>query len=606
MLAGIGLLGMLCQLLASWVRLPAILFLLLSGIIAGPVTGMLNPDALFDDLLFPFVSLAVAVILFEGSLTLRLDEIKSLKSVVRNLITTGALITVTVTALATHYLIGLDFTLSFLFGAVVAVTGPTVIIPMLRTVRPNANIANVLRWEGIVIDPLGALMAVIIFNFIIASETADAYTTAFMTFGTVLLVGGVTGYSFAVLLGETLRRHLVPEYLRNFLSLSLVLGVYAISDTLQHESGLLAVTIMGMVLANRKNTDIDDILEFKESLSVLFRSGLFIILASRVNFDHFLSLGWHSLLILGVLMFIARPLAVFASSIGSELAVKEKLMIAWIGPRGIVAAAVSAIFAIRLAEAGVSDAELLVPLTFMVIIGTVVIQSATAKPIAGWLGVREPDTNGALIIGAGNVGRQIAKVLNHHKIKVILADTNWNNIAQARMDGLQTYYGNPVSEHAEHHLDLVGIGMLLGMSGRPNSDTLASIKYRTDFGANNVYELISSREQATPDKHRTAIRHRGRQLFGQEINYGIIAGWLRSDAEIRSTKLNEEFDYKAFLERHQNRVIPLFALTPKNQLQCYSVDDQPEPGEDWTVISLFLPEGVEYTPAYDEDEDENE
>jgi NhaP-type Na+/H+ or K+/H+ antiporter len=593
-LAGIGLLGIFCQLVATWVRLPAILFLLLAGIIAGPITGQLNPDELFGNLLFPFVSLAVAVILFEGSLTLKLIEIKNLKSVVRNLITAGALITLVVMALAAHYLADLDFNISLLFGAVVTVTGPTVIIPMLRTVKPNANISNVLRWEGIVIDPLGALLAVIVFNFIISSETAAVYTSAFMSFGKILLVGGITGAIFAVALGITLRRHLVPEYLRNVLTLTLVLGVYAISDLVQHESGLLAVTVMGIVLTNMEDTDIDDILEFKETLSVFLRSGLFIILAARVDFDEFLTVGWSALLVLGVLMFIARPMAVFTSSVGSELTWKEKLMISWIGPRGIVAAAVASIFAIRLEEAGVPGAELLVPMTFMVIIGTVVIQSATAKTVGTILDVREPDATGALIIGAGNVARKIAKALQEQKIKVTLTDTNWESISLARMEGLPTYYGNPVSEHAELHLDLAGIGMLMGMSGRINSDTLASIKFRSEFGANNVYELISTRESTMPDKHRISNRHRGRQLFGEEITYGTMAWWIRNGAEIRTTKLQEEFSFANYLSKHANKAIPLFAINPKSKLYCFAVDKQPEPEPDWSIISLFLPEGIEY------------
>ena len=592
-LAGIGMLGIICQLVATWVRLPAILFLLLSGILVGPITGHLNPDQLFGDLLFPFVSLAVAVILFEGSLTLKLVEIKNLKSVVRNLITTGALITLIVTALATHYLAGLDLNISFLFGAVVTVTGPTVIIPMLRTVKPNANISNVLRWEGIVIDPLGALLAVIVFNFIISSETTDAYTSSFLSFGKILMVGGVAGVVFAIALGETLRRHLIPEYLRKVLTLTLVLGVYAVSDLVQHESGLLAVTVMGIVLANMKETFLDDILEFKETLSVFLRSGLFIILAARVDFNEFLNIGWRAYLVLGVLIFIARPLAVFISSVNSELTWKEKTMISWIGPRGIVAAAVASIFAIRLEEAGVQGAELLVPMTFMVIIGTVVIQSATAKTIGTILNVREPDATGALIIGAGNVARKIAKALTEQNIKVILTDTNWERIGLARMDGLATYYGNPISEHAEMHLDLSGIGMLLGMSGRINSDSLASIKFRSEFGANNVYELISTRESTKPDKHRISVRHRGKQLFGEDITYGTMGGWIRDGAEIRTTKLKEEFSFKDYLSTHSNKVIPLFAINPKSKLFCFTTVKLPDPGPDWSIISLFLPEGIE-------------
>ena len=197
--------GIACQWLAWRARLPAILLLLLCGMIIGPVTGLLNPDDLFADLLFPMISLSVAVILFEGSLTLKLDEIRGLASVVRNLITVGVLITWLITAVATHYLMGFPYELAFLFGAVVVVTGPTVIVPILRTVRPNAKIANILRWEGIVIDPLGALLAVLVFDFIISSQSGNALETVSLVFGRIVLVGTTLGALAAFFLGHILR-----------------------------------------------------------------------------------------------------------------------------------------------------------------------------------------------------------------------------------------------------------------------------------------------------------------------------------------------------------------------------------------------------------------
>jgi NhaP-type Na+/H+ or K+/H+ antiporter len=349
-LAAIGILGIACQWLAWYVRLPSIMFLLVGGLIIGPVTGILNPDKLFAELLFPLVSLSVAVILFEGSLTLKIEEIKELRSVVRNLISIGTLITWIITALSTHLLLDFELSLAFLFGALVVVTGPTVIIPMLRTIRPNAKISNVLRWEGIVIDPLGALLAVLVFDFIITSQRENALGSILLIFGNIILIGSAIGALSALALGFVLKRHLVPEYLRNVLTLTLVFGVYALADVVEYESGLLAVTIMGMTLANMKDIDIDDILDFKESLSVLLISGLFIVLAARIDIRQLLDIGIPALLVLFSVMFIARPLAVFASTIGSDLDFRERLIISWIGPRGIVCAAVAALFAIRLVK----------------------------------------------------------------------------------------------------------------------------------------------------------------------------------------------------------------------------------------------------------------
>lgn len=591
-LAAIGLLSIACQWLAWWARLPAILFLLLCGIIIGPVTNIFQPDLLFGDLLFPIVSLSVAVILFEGSLTLKLEEIRELKTVVRNLVIIGALVTLFLTALATHYLIGFQYQLAFLFGAVVVVTGPTVIMPMLRTVRPNAKIANILRWEGIVIDPLGALLAVLVFDFIIASQGGNAIGHMLFSFSKIVVIGLSIGMIAAFALGYVLRKHLIPEYLRNVLSLTLVFGVYAISDIVQHESGLLAVTIMGMTLTNLKDTDIDDILDFKESLSVLLISGLFIVLAARIEFNQLVAIGWPAFGVLITVMFIARPLAVFFSTIGSDLNYKERILIAWIGPRGIVAAAVAAIFALRLENANYPEATLFVPLTFLIVIGTVSFQSLTSKYLAQWLAVREPPPTGLLIIGAGNVARAIAKILKEHGFKVVLSDSNWENTRIARMDGLVTYYGNPISEHADRNLDLVGIGRMLGLSGRGNLDALANLRFKSEFGTNKIYELLTTREQMISDKHRISTRHRGNQLFGERINYGTLASWLRNGAEIRSTSLSDEFTYEDYLSKYGERCIQLFAIDNKNHLLIFTVENTPEPQSDWTIICMVLPEGT--------------
>ena len=592
-LAGIGVLGIACQWLAWWARQPAILFLLLCGMIVGPVTGLLKPDDLFGELLFPIVSLSVAVILFEGSLTLKLDEIRGLGSVVRNLITVGVLITWLITAVATHILIGFPYELSFLFGAVVVVTGPTVIMPILRTVRPNAKIANILRWEGIVIDPLGALLAVLVFDFIISSQADNALEIISLVFGRIVLVGATSGALAAFLLGEILRRHLIPEYLRNVLSLTLVFAVYAGADHLAHESGLLAVTVMGMVLANLKDTDIDDILDFKESLSILLISGLFIILAARVEFYQFKEIAWHALGVLAVMMFLARPIAVWVSTFSSDLKPKEKLLISWIGPKGIVAAAVASLFAIRLEAEGYPEASLLVPLTFFIIIGTVVLQSATAKYIAHWLGVREPPPTGLLIVGAGNVARAIGKVLQESEINVILTDSNWENISQARMDGLNTYYGNPTSEHADRNLDLTGIGKMLAMTGNANQNALASLRFKSEFGVKKIFELKTNRERIISEKHSLSTRHRGPQLFNDNITYGQIASLLRQGAEIKSTQLSDEYDYDAYMRNLTRQLIPLFAIDQRDRLHIITADQKIAPKSGWSIISLIYDNNAE-------------
>ncbi len=584
-LAAIGVIGIACQWLAWWLKLPAILFLLLAGIVAGPVTGFIDPDELFGDLLFPIVSLGVAVILFEGSLTLRIHEIKGLGNVVRNLVTYGAVINALIIATATHFFLDFSWELAFLFGALVSVTGPTVIIPMLRTVRPNSNLANILRWEGIIIDPLGALLAVLVFEYIVSGQGGESQTMT--VFGKMLLIGGVTGALGALALATILRRHLMPEYLHNVGSLALVLGVYALSNHLQHESGLLAVTVMGMMLANMKNVPIEDILDFKESLSVMLISLLFIILAARIDFGLIAAVGWAALGVFLVILFIARPVSVLASSLGSKLTRNEKALLCWIAPRGIVAAAVSALFALRLESLGYEQASLIVPLTFMVIIGTVVLQSATARPLANWLKVSEPDPLGVLIVGANPVSRVLGKALTEKGFRIVLADTNWEDIRAARMDGLKTYYGNAVSEHADRHLDLVGVGVMFAMSRRPALNALACVRYKAEFSAKNIYSLQTSEEKAASEKQAIATHFAGARLFGEDITNAKLASLVSKGAEIRSTQLSDTFNYGVYRERYGNMIIPLFALDPRGRLRVFTAGGDLKPAAGWTVMSLF-------------------
>lgn len=598
-LALIGAAGITCQWLAWFTRLPAILYLLIIGIVAGPVSGYLDPDALFGDLLFPFISLSVAIILFEGSMTLKFSELRGLARMVRNLITLGAAITWLISALAAYYLLDFSTGLAALFGAIVVVTGPTVIVPMLRSVRPNAKIANVLRWEGIVIDPLGALLAVLVYNFILSDKASGAWGSVLLTFFKTIGAGVFIGMVTAIATAFVLRRHLMPEYLRNMFVLTLVIGAFSVSDLLQHESGLLAVTVMGIALANTRGLDIADILNFKETLSLLLISALFIILAARVELNQFADIGWPALGVLAIIMFVARPMAVILSAWGSDLNWRERTLIAWIGPRGIVAAAVAALFALRLQELGYTGAEFIIPLTFTVIIGTVIIQSATAAPLAKLLKVAEPEPKGFLIIGAGNVARTIGKALQEQEYKVLLTDSNWENISAARMDGLPVYYGNPISEHADSHMDLVGIGRLLAVSGRANFDALAVMRFKAEFGANAVYQLQTSRENIAAEKHNISTRHRGQLLYGEEVTHAMLAGWLRTGAELRTTQLSESFGFDEFLDKCRDRCIPLFALDNKKELHIFTSDHIVEPKPGWTVISLIAPEnsGLTFTPA---------
>ncbi|MFU6378626.1 cation:proton antiporter [Metapseudomonas otitidis] len=584
-LGGIGLAALCSQWLAWRLRLPAILFLLLSGILAGPVLGVLDPGALFGPLLFPLTSLAVALILFEGSLTLHLSEWREIGSVVRRMVTLGALATWVVIAVATHLLLGFSWELAVLFGSLTLVTGPTVIVPMLRVVRPRASVANILRWEGIVIDPIGALAAVVTFSFIV-SRDQGGWSQSLATFAGVIGCGTLLGVLGGWALGVVLRRHWLPEYLHNLAALAAVLGVFIASNLLVHESGLLAVTLMGMWLANMRGVDVKPILHFKENLSVLLISGLFILLAARLDLKALLALGPATLALLAVIQFIARPLNIGLSTLGSALGWRERALLAWIAPRGIVAAAVSAIFALRLQEHGDPNAQLLVPLTFLVIIGTVVLQSATARPLARLLGVAEPAPAGFLIIGANPVARALGKALNQLGSRVLLTDSSWENIRAARMDGLPTYFGNPTSQHADAHLDLVGLGHLLALSPSSEMNALACMRFRHDFAEPRRFTLPSGADSRRSDKHRSSEQVRGRELGLPALTYPQFASRLGRGAEIRITTLTEAFDWAAYQAFHGNHATLLLARDTRGWVHIAGPSQALEPQPGWSLVAL--------------------
>ena len=586
-LSAILIAGVVAQWIAWRTRLPAILFLLAIGTLAGPVSGVLDPDALFGDLLFPGVSLAVAVILFEGALTLRFDEIRGLGDVVRNLVTIGALITWIVVSAAAHFIVGLAPGIALLFGALVVVTGPTVIVPMLRTVRPTEGVANTLRWEGIVIDPIGALLAVLVFQVVAAGYAEDHGGSLLVTFASTVGVGAAIGFAAGRGLALALRRHVLPEYLHNAVTLAVVAGAFTVSDGLRHESGLLAVTVMGMTMANTRGAPIDDILDFKENLSLLLISILFITLAARLDPDRLLTLGPAALILLAVVMFIARPLAVAISTFRSKLSLPERVLIAWIGPRGIVAAAVSAAFALRLEELGVEEAALLVPLTFVVIMGTVIVQGLTAGPLARLIGVMEPEPRGVLLVGAHPLARKLGLALQDSGFRVLLCDTSWEAVAEARMAGLPTFYGSPVSEAADRHLDLVGIGRLMALSPSAQMNALAAHRYTHEFGRGSIYWVEAGGERAQRSAKNVAGRP-GNRLFGDDVTWPKLASMIAAGAEIRRTGLTETFDFEAWEAEHTDAV-PLVALTPEGRLRIFQAHRDVEPKAGWTVLSLAPP-----------------
>ena len=592
LLAALVLVGFLCQWVAWRMRLPAILLLLLVGILAGPVLGVLDPDALFGDLLFPFVSLSVAVILFEGSLTLKWKRLRGLGGVVRRMVGIGLLITWAIAAWAAHRFTGLDWELAILFGSLVVVTGPTVIAPMLRTVRPTRAVSEVLRWEGIVIDPIGALLAVLTFEFLLARGQGDALGHTLQIFGLVLAIGVLAGLAGGGMLALALRRRWLPDYLLEIGVLGMVLATFAVSDALEPESGLIAVTVMGILLANLRRIPVEEILDFKESLSILLISGLFLILAARIDSADVELLGVGAVLVVLCLQFIARPLKVLFSTAGSTITWRERALLAGLAPRGIVAAAISAVFAERMIAEGHEQARLIVPLVFAVIVGTVLLQSLTARPLALLLKVAAPEARGFLCVGANPVARALGDALRRAEVPVLLAATNRDQIKAARLAGLPAWQGTTMHEREEIDLEFAGLGGLLAVTPNRALNQLAARHFRPDFGAMRVFWLRRRAEGEDGSDEDEAQERQGRALFGGEIAYDDLLGRLLRGGSVRATRLSEEFGAEEWRAQHPDSW-PLFAVDPDGEAWPYVEGDEDalelwwdRLTADWRILSL--------------------
>lgn len=582
---GIALVGgvtLLCQSLAYWLRLPAILFLLLSGVIVGPILGVFSPEALFGQVLHPIIGMAVGIILFEGSLTLEFDQIAGHGHVVRNLLTIGVLITWVLVAIISHALGLLSWPIAILFGAIMVVTGPTVVGPMVQTIHLKDRLAQILKWEGIVIDPIGALLALLTFTIINSFQMNHALDIV-GRFTSFIVLGFLLGLLCAWLWGKILKT-ILPQYLHNIGTLMVVIMLYAACARLGEGIALLAVSVMGIGLANTRNLAMDEILNFKASISILLISGLFILIASEIQFDHLFEILPHAIILFLAIQFIVRPLVVMLSSIGAHLTWKEKLMLSWICPRGVVAAAVAAAFAGFLSEKRWPDASLLVPLVFLIIVLTVLFQSLTAGLVAKCLRLVEKAPTGVLIIGANQVARTLGAMIDQLGFSVILTDHSWDNIRQARMLGLNVYYGDPTSEHADRHLDLQEIGLVLALSPERHINLMAILHFGHVFDQAKVLMMASS-EQKSHHKDRVSKRHRNRLLFNHRIHFSSFLEALESGGKIQQFEIKSEADWsKTLLD--QPDLKPLFIRTKQHQLIGFRQDKlEPQIGE--TVVCLM-------------------
>ncbi|HPQ68270.1 MAG TPA: cation:proton antiporter [bacterium] len=576
-LGSILVLGTVAQWLAWRLHLPSILVLLVVGFLAGPVTGFLHPDDMLGEVLFPTISLAVAVILFEGGLSLNIRALKEDGYIIWSMILVGGLVTWILATFGAWLCLGFDFGLAALLGAILIVTGPTVIIPLLLYIRPMGRVGAIAKWEGIVNDPVGAILAVLVFEILIAGEGHSS--ASLVAWGLLKAFGGGTliGVAGALIIAYFLKRYWLPDLMHEPVTLMMAIGAFIAANLIQPESGLLAVTVMGIVLGNQPWVSVRHIIEFKERLRVLLIAGLFVLLAARLQMSDLQKISLASAGFVAFLILIVRPAAVSFSTVGARLRRSERLFLAWMAPRGIVAAAVSSVFGLYLAQHGFAGADRLVPEVFFVIVVTVVVYGLTAAPLARYLKLSNPSPQGLLFVSAHKWAREIAKAVRREGFEVMLVDTNWNNVSAAKMEGLAAYNGNIVSPTIFENVAMHSIGRLLAMTRNDEANSLAALRFAEVVGRSNVFQLPPK----GADKSSMPLKHlQGRLLFGREFNFDYFATQCEELGRIKTVNLTPRFNYETF-KKHYKTAVPLFLITKEKTLVPFTTDTRllPEPGE---------------------------
>lgn len=594
-LAVIISLGVAAQWVAWRLRWPSILLLLVTGFVAGPVMRgiapefSLNPDFIFGGLLFPIVSMAVAIILFEGGLTLKLSELPQAGGVMWRLVTIGALVTWLVAGVAAHLIFGFGWSLSLFLASIVVVTGPTVIAPLLNHIRPQGIVGPILKWEGIVIDPIGATLTVLLYEAVIIGAGENAPTLIILGVLKTLISGAGAGLLGAAFLILPMRKHWIPDDLQNGVALAVVVATFVAANQVQPESGLLAVVVMGVALANQKWVPIHHITEFKENLRVLLLSGLFILLSARLALTDLTSAGFAPLLFLLVLVLIARPLSVIFSTLRSRLTGSERLFLAWMAPRGIVAASIASIFSLRLQEKQIAGAELLAPITVIVIVGTVTVYGLSAPALARKLHIVKPPPRGVLIAGAHEWARQIALALQAAGQTVRLVDTDRENVDAARKQDLSATHASVQSPSILEAADREGLGVLLALTSNDEVNALACLRFASALGRAHIFQL-PPREAGHRRKQAVAEEQHGRLLFDEKATHQWLNSQFEDGAQLVTAKLSETYSFEDFQEEHNWQLLPLFTVSQAGELDILTAGEAPALRAPQNVIALALPE----------------
>lgn len=576
-LALVAALGIAAQWLGWRLKLPTIVLLVGFGILIGPVLGLIRPSEALGPAYHSLISLGVATILFEGGLSLRWHELKQTANGIKRLVTLGVVLSLALGTAAAHWIGGLSWPVALVFAAIAVVTGPTVILPLLRQARLRRRPASFLKWEGIVNDPTGALLAVLIYEYFVSPGPPDLGHTL-VELGLALVSAGLLGGVGGWLLGRAYLAGQIPEYLKGPVALGAALAAYALANLAMDEAGLVAATVLGVVLGNMGLPSIEEVRRFKESVAMLLVAGLFLLLTADLDPEILLALDWHSALLILAMLFLVRPLAIGIATIGAGLTWQERVLLGWIAPRGIVAAAVAGVLGPGLAARGFADGELLLPLVFALILTTVLLHGFSLGWLARRLGLSASPRQGLLISGANPWSTGLAQALHSYKVPVLITDRAWHRLRRARHAGLPVYFGELLSEHAETELELTDYGSLLAVSSNDAYNSLVCAQYTPAFDRRHVYQLAAEPSHAS---RTPGSGLRGRTFLDSELQYeDLQRGWYRGWT-FQATSITQEFGVEQLRDLLPEGARPILTIDKEGGIRLLAADEQlkAEPGQ---------------------------
>jgi NhaP-type Na+/H+ or K+/H+ antiporter len=593
---------MIAQSVARHIKIPGIVLLLAVGVLLGPDGANIIRPALLGEALPLLVGFAVAVILFEGGLNLRITRLQREGRTIRQLISVGALVTAIGGTLTAKLLMSWDWNTAILFGILIIVTGPTVITPLLRRIKLRQSVATVLEAEGILLDAIGAIVAVVALEVVVSPSGYTLLASPFMILGR-LLVGSFLGIIGGFIMAWLLEiRKLVPEGLENVFTLSLVFALFQISNALSHESGIVAVTIAGMVVGNRKTIVRRELMEFKEQLTVMLIGMLFILLAADVRLNAVMSLGMGGFYTVLILMFVIRPLNIFFGTFNSNLKVKQKVLLAWIAPRGIVAAAVASYFAIELDKHGMDGSQLRA-MVFLLIAVTVLSAGLTGGFVAKLLGLKRQSEHGWVILGANAVGRALAKLLSTGGEVVVLIDNNPSLCRLAEKDGLKVIYGNGLEESVLLRAEIDIRKGVIGLSENEEVNMLFAQRSKeegkvpeTFIGIKRENEGVTAEMVAEMGSNIPFARARDLEKWSVWIRHSQVETYkliCQSDDDVTAGDTfgkDTEGVLIPLTSKRKSKVIPLGHLTElkkDDQITCMVLTEKKDQFNAWLAKSVF-------------------